>query len=78
MIRFVGVILAVLVNCMMGGTLAAVVGADPMVGAVGLNVVAATVGDVLPCRQPSCRCLYRGVDGRAGEVSAPGLGGHLA
>ena len=40
--------MAVLVNCMMGGTLAAVVGADPMVGAVGLNVVAATVGDIFP------------------------------
>ena len=41
-------IAAVLVNCVMGSTLAAVAGADPMVGAVGLNVVAATVGNVVP------------------------------
>lgn len=31
-------IAAVLVNCVMGSTLAAVVGVDPAVGAVGLNV----------------------------------------
>ncbi len=30
-------------NCLMGSTLAAVVGVDPAVGAVGMNVVAATV-----------------------------------
>lgn len=39
---------AVLVNCLMGGTLAAVVGLDPMTGAVGLNVIAATLGEVAP------------------------------
>ena len=48
MIRFIGMIVAVLLNCLMGGTLAAMVGVDPAVGAVGLNVVAATVGNVLP------------------------------
>ena len=37
-------IAAVLVNCVMGSVFAAVVGVDPMVGAVGMNVVAATVG----------------------------------
>ena len=41
-------IAAVLVNCVMGSTLAAVVGVDPAMGAVGLNVVAATVGNVAP------------------------------
>ena len=41
-------IAAVLVNCVMGSTLAAVVGLDPLAGAVGLNVVAATVGNVVP------------------------------
>ena len=41
-------ITAVLVNCVMGSTLAAVVGVDPTVGAVGLNVVAATFGNVVP------------------------------
>lgn len=39
---------AVLVNCLMGSTLAAVVGVEPVVGAVGLNVLAATVGNVAP------------------------------
>ena len=37
-------IAAVLVNCVMGSVFAAVVGVDPMVGAAGMNVVAATVG----------------------------------
>lgn len=48
MIRLFAVIFAVLVNCMMGGTLAAMVGVDPLAGAVGLNVVAATIGNVAP------------------------------
>ena len=48
MIRLFAMIAAVLVNCVMGSTLAAVVGVDPAVGAVGLNVVAATVGNVAP------------------------------
>lgn len=48
MIRLFAMIAAVLVNCVMGSTLAAVVGLDPLAGAVGLNVVAATVGNVVP------------------------------
>lgn len=44
MIRLFAMIAAVLVNCLMGSVFAAVVGVDPMVGAVGMNVVAATVG----------------------------------
>ena len=48
MIRLFAMIAAVLVNCVMGSTLAAVVGVDPAVGAVGLNVLAATVGNVAP------------------------------
>ncbi len=48
MIRLIAMIVAVLVNCLMGSTLAAVVGVDPAVGAVGLNVLAATVGNVAP------------------------------
>ena len=42
--RLFAMIAAVLVNCVMGSVFAAVVGVDPMVGAVGMNVVAATVG----------------------------------
>ena len=45
---FIGMIAAVLVNCLMGSTMAAVVGVAPAVGAVGLNVVAATIGSVVP------------------------------
>ena len=48
MIRLIEMIGAVLVNCVMGSLLAAVVGADPALGAVGLNVLAATVGNVAP------------------------------
>lgn len=38
---------AVLMNCLMGSTLAAMVGVDPLLGAAGLNVVAAA-GKVVP------------------------------
>lgn len=44
MMRLFAMIAAVLVNCVMGSVFAAVVGVDPMVGAVGMNVVSATVG----------------------------------
>ena len=44
MMRLIAMIAAVLMNCVMGSVFAAVVGVDPMVGAVGMNVVAATVG----------------------------------
>lgn len=43
MIRLLLMFGVVLVNCLMGSTLAAVVGVDPTVGAVGLNVLAATL-----------------------------------
>ena len=46
--KFIGVILAVLLNCVMGSTLAAVAGVAPIVGAVGLNVVALAMGNVVP------------------------------
>lgn len=39
---------AVLVNCLVGGTLAAVAGLSPMTGAVGMNVLAAVVGQAAP------------------------------
>ena len=48
MIRFFGIIMAVLLNCVMGGTMSAMVGVDPVIGAVGLNAVAATVGNFAP------------------------------
>lgn len=46
--RIILIAIAVLVNCVMGSTLAAMVGVAPAVGAVGLNVFAATVGAVVP------------------------------
>ena len=48
MIRLLTMIIAVLVNCVMGSTIAAMVGVSPVVGAVGLNVVAVTLGNVFP------------------------------
>lgn len=48
MIRLLLMCGVVLVNCLMGSTLAAVVGVDPTVGAVGLNVLAATLGYEAP------------------------------
>ncbi len=48
MIRFLGIIMAVLLNCVMGSTLAAVVGVAPLVGAVGLNVIAVSLGSAAP------------------------------
>lgn len=47
MIRLLTMIGAVMLNCLMGGTLAAAAGVDPVVGCVGLNVVAASVGNVI-------------------------------
>ena len=41
-------IFAVLLNCLMGGTIAAALGADPMAGAAVLNIVAASAGAVMP------------------------------
>lgn len=41
-------IFAVLLNCLMGGTIAAALGADPMAGAAVLNIVAAVAGTVMP------------------------------
>ena len=40
--------MAVFVNCLCGGLMASAVGLSPMSGAVGLNVVAALVGNVAP------------------------------
>lgn len=48
MIRLLLMFGVVLVNCLMGSTLAAVVGVAPTVGAVGLNVLAATLGYEAP------------------------------
>lgn len=39
---------AVLFNCLMGGTLAAAAGLSPMTGAVGMNVLAAVIGQAAP------------------------------
>lgn len=41
-------ILAVLMNCVIGGAVAAAAGINPMLGAVGMNVVAATAGNIAP------------------------------
>ena len=39
---------AVLLNCLSGGLMAATVGLDPLAGAIGLNAVAAVVGNAAP------------------------------
>lgn len=39
---------AVLLNCLSGGLMAATVGLDPLTGAIGLNAVAAVVGNAAP------------------------------
>lgn len=48
MIRFLAMTAAVLLNCLIGGSVAALAGVSPMVGAVGLNVFATTVGNLIP------------------------------
>ncbi len=45
MIRFV---FAVLLNCFVGGTMAAALGADPMAGAAVMNAVAVVFGNLIP------------------------------
>ena len=51
---------AVMFNCLMGGTLAAVVGLDAIAGAAGLNAVAAIVGNVAPAGS-LCAGVYKEV-----------------
>lgn len=48
MTRLIAMFAAVLFNCLMGGTLAAAAGLSPMTGAVGMNVLAALVGQAAP------------------------------
>ncbi len=48
MMRIIGMIGAVVLNCAIGGTLASAAGLDPAVGAVGLNAVAALCGNMIP------------------------------
>lgn len=48
MTRLIAMFAAVLFNCLMGGTLAAVAGLSPMTGAVGMNVLAAVIGHAAP------------------------------
>lgn len=51
---------AVMFNCLMGGTLAAVVGLDAIAGAAGLNAVAVLAGNVAPAGS-LCAGVYREV-----------------
>jgi len=46
--RLLFLMTAVLVNCLSGGLMAATVGLDPVTGAVGMNAVAAIVGNAAP------------------------------
>lgn len=46
--RVLMILSAVVFNCVMGGVLAAAAGVSPVAGAVGMNVVAATIGDAVP------------------------------
>lgn len=48
LIRLIMMIAAVLANCFAGGAIATAAGLSPMTGAVGLNVIAATVGSLVP------------------------------
>lgn len=48
MTRLIAMFAAVLFNCLMGGTLAAAAGLSPMTGAVGMNVLAAVIGQAAP------------------------------
>jgi hypothetical protein len=46
--RLIVTLTAVLFNCLVGGVLAASAGVSPMTGAVGMNVIAAVLGQVAP------------------------------
>ncbi|WP_314125924.1 hypothetical protein [Segatella maculosa] len=48
MTRLIAMFMAVLVNCLVGGTLAAAAGLSPMTGAVGMNVLAIAIGQMAP------------------------------
>ena len=44
----IAMFMAVLMNCLVGGTLAVAAGLSPMMGAVGMNVLAAVIGQAAP------------------------------
>lgn len=46
--RLIAMCMAVLFNCLVGGTLAAAAGLSPMTGAIGMNVLAAVIGQAAP------------------------------
>lgn len=48
MTRLIAMCMAVLFNCLVGGTLAAAAGLSPMTGAIGMNVLAAVIGQAAP------------------------------
>ena len=48
MTRMIAMFMAVLMNCLVGGTLAVAAGLSPMMGAVGMNVLAAVIGQAAP------------------------------
>ena len=56
MTKLIAMFMAVLFNCLMGGTLAAAAGLSPMTGAIGMNVLAAVIGQAAPAG-----CLREGV-----------------
>ena len=47
-VRIVNVLAAVLLNCLLGGTIAAMIGAAPVLGAIALNFLAALLCGVVP------------------------------
>lgn len=46
--RFLSLIMAVLVNCLLGGVLASTVGVDPLAGAAGMNAIACIMSEAMP------------------------------
>lgn len=48
MTRMIAMFMAVLVNCLVGGSLAVAAGLSPMTGVVGMNVLAAVIGQAAP------------------------------
>nr|DAL91413.1 MAG TPA: Major capsid protein [Caudoviricetes sp.] len=48
MTKMIAMFMAVLMNCLVGGTLAVAAGLSPMTGAVGMNVLAAIIGQAAP------------------------------
>lgn len=60
--KFTVIVMAVILNSLVGGTLAAAVGVAPIYGALSMNGVATVVGTAIPAGALGRWLIHRGLD----------------